>query len=44
MSELEVTSEQVDSTIVVQAVGAIDGNTAPRLQAPLLEAAGQASR
>ncbi len=43
MSELEVTSEQVDSTIVVQAVGAIDGNTAPRLQAPLLEATGQAS-
>ena len=42
MSELDVTAEQVDSTTIVKAVGAIDANTAPRLQAPLLQAAEQA--
>ena len=43
MSELDVISEQVESTTVVKAVGAIDSNTAPRLQAPLLQAAEQAN-
>ena len=43
MSELDVTSEQVEATTVVKAVGSIDSNTAPRLQAPLLQAAEQAS-
>jgi anti-anti-sigma factor len=42
VSELEVTSQQIDSTTVVRAVGAVDGNTAPRLQEPLLQAAEQA--
>ena len=33
MRELVVTSQQIDSTTVVQAAGAVDGNTAPRLLA-----------
>ena len=43
MSDLEVNTEQADSTTIVRAVGSIDGNTAPRLQAPLLQAAEQAN-
>jgi anti-sigma B factor antagonist len=38
MKELEITQEQVQSTIVLHVAGAVDSNTAPELQAALLRA------
>jgi anti-sigma B factor antagonist len=38
MTELEITQEQVQSTVVLHVVGAVDSNTAPELQAALLRA------
>ena len=38
MRELEITHEQVQSTIVLHVAGAVDSNTAPELQAALLRA------
>ena len=38
MDDLEVTTTQVESAIVLHAVGAVDSDTAPRLQEPLLRA------
>ncbi len=38
MKELEITREQLQSTIVLHAVGAVDSNTAPELQEALLRA------
>jgi anti-sigma B factor antagonist len=39
MSELEITLEKSDAAVLVRAAGPVDGNTAPRLQEPLLRAA-----
>jgi anti-anti-sigma factor len=38
MKELEITLEQLQSTIVLHIAGAVDSNTAPELQAALLRA------
>ena len=38
MKELEITLEQLPSTIVLHAVGTVDSSTAPELQAALLRA------
>ncbi|HKY10063.1 MAG TPA: STAS domain-containing protein [Candidatus Binatia bacterium] len=38
MKELEITEEQVQSTIVLHVSGAVDSNTAPELQEALLRA------
>jgi anti-sigma B factor antagonist len=38
MKELEITQEQVQSTIVLHVAGAVDSNSAPELQAALLRA------
>jgi anti-sigma B factor antagonist len=38
MKELEITQEQLQSTIVLHVVGAVDSNTAPDLQEALLRA------
>jgi anti-anti-sigma factor len=38
MKELEITLEQLPSTIVLHVVGAVDSNTAPDLQEALLRA------
>jgi anti-sigma B factor antagonist len=38
MKELEITLEQLPSTIVLHIVGAVDSNTAPELQDALLRA------
>jgi anti-anti-sigma factor len=38
MKELEITQEQLQSTIVLRVVGAVDSNTAPELQEVLLRA------
>jgi anti-anti-sigma factor len=38
MKELEITLEQLQSTIVLHVVGAVDSNTAPELQEALLRA------
>lgn len=39
MSDLEVITEDLESAVVFHIVGAVDGNTAPLLQEPLLRAA-----
>ena len=39
MSDFEVTLEQLESAVLVHAVGPVDSNTAPHLQEPLLRAA-----
>lgn len=39
MKELEVTVEQLESAVVLHAVGPVDGTTAASLQEPLLHAA-----
>ena len=39
MKELEITQEQLQSTIVLHVAGAVDSNTAPELQEALLRAA-----
>jgi anti-anti-sigma factor len=39
MKELEVRLERLESTLILHAVGPVDGNTAPHLQEPLLHAA-----
>ena len=39
MKELEITLQHLESTVVLHAVGAVDSNTAPQLQEPLLRAA-----
>jgi anti-anti-sigma factor len=39
MSELDVTVEQLETTVVVHATGSVDSNTAQQLQEPLLRAA-----
>ena len=39
MKELEITEEQVQSTLVLHVTGAVDSNTAPELQEALLRAA-----
>ena len=39
MAELEVTLEQLESTIVLHAVGPVDSTTAGSLEQPLLHAA-----
>jgi anti-sigma B factor antagonist len=38
MKELEITEQQLQSTIVLHVVGAVDSNTAPELQEALLRA------
>jgi anti-sigma B factor antagonist len=38
MKELEITQEQLQSTIVLHVAGAVDSNTAPELQEALLRA------
>jgi anti-sigma B factor antagonist len=38
MKELEITQQQLPSTIVLHVDGAVDSNTAPELQAALLRA------
>ena len=38
MKELEITQQQLQSTIVLHVVGAVDSNTAPELQEALLRA------
>ena len=38
MKELEITLQQLQSTIVLHVVGAVDSNTAPELQEALLRA------
>jgi anti-anti-sigma factor len=38
MKELEITQEQLQSTIVLRVAGAVDSNTAPELQEALLRA------
>ena len=38
MKELEITQQQLQSTIILHAVGAVDSNTAPELQEALLRA------
>jgi anti-sigma B factor antagonist len=38
MKELEITQQQLQSTVVLRAVGSVDSNTAPELQAALLRA------
>ena len=38
MKELEITQEQLQSTIVLHVVGAVDSNTAPELQEALMRA------
>ena len=38
MKELEITQEQLQSTVVLHVVGAVDSNTAPELQEALLRA------
>ena len=38
MKELEITQEQLQSTIVLHVEGAVDSNTAPELQEALLRA------
>jgi anti-sigma B factor antagonist len=38
MKELEITQQQLQSTIVLAVVGAVDSNTAPELQEALLRA------
>ena len=43
MKELEITQEQLQSTIVLQVVGAVDSNTAPELQEALMRAAESSS-
>ncbi|HEY6999719.1 MAG TPA: STAS domain-containing protein [Candidatus Binatia bacterium] len=39
MQQLEVTVEELESAVVIHAVGSVDSTTAPSLQAPLLHAA-----
>ena len=39
MKELQVTVERLEANIVLHAAGAVDINTAPQLQEPLLQAA-----
>jgi anti-anti-sigma factor len=39
MQRLEVTVEQLESTVVLHAAGPVDSTTAPSLQEPLLHAA-----
>ena len=39
MQRLEVTVEQLESAVVIHAVGSVDSTTAPSLQEPLLHAA-----
>ena len=43
MKELEITQEQLQSTIVLHVVGAVDSNTAPELQEALMRAAESSS-
>jgi anti-anti-sigma factor len=43
MQPLEVTVEQLESAIVIHAVGPVDATTAPTLQEPLLQAAESSS-
>jgi anti-anti-sigma factor len=43
MQRLEVTVEQLESAIVIHAVGPVDTTTAPTLQEPLLQAAESSS-
>src|SRR5262245_27182499 len=38
MKELEITQQQLPSAVVLRAVGSVDSNTAPELQAALLRA------
>ena len=44
MKELEITQEQLQSTIVLHVVGAVDSNTAPELQEALLRATESSQR
>ncbi len=39
MTELKVTLEHLESTLVLRAAGPVDSNTAPQLQEPVLRAA-----
>ncbi len=39
MGDLEVSTEALESTLVLHVVGSVDGNTASQLQEPLLRAA-----
>jgi anti-anti-sigma factor len=43
MQPLEVTVEQLESAVVIHAVGSVDSTTAPSLQEPLLHAAESSS-
>ena len=43
MDDLEVTTTQLESAIVLHAIGAVDSDTAPRLQEPLLRAVDSSS-
>jgi anti-anti-sigma factor len=43
MQQLEVTVEQLESAVVIHAVGPVDSATAPSLQEPLLHAAESSS-
>jgi anti-anti-sigma factor len=38
MKELEITQQQLPSAVVLRVVGSVDSNTAPTLQATLLQA------
>lgn len=38
MKELEITQQQLQSTVVLHVVGAVDSNTAPELQEALMRA------